>query len=58
MYHEWNIKKSLLLLYHHTYCDPETEFESEDKKLINSISETIYDDIHEVVEILTNRKNK
>jgi len=49
------IKKSLLLLYHHTYCDPENDFESEDKKLINSITETMFEDIQEAVETLTNR---
>ena len=51
----WNIKKSLLLLYHHVYCDPEQDRDDEEKRLINKITESMIKDVADITHLLTNR---
>lgn len=52
------MKKSLLLLYHHVYCDPEVDRDDEEMRLINQITESMKADIKEICLLLTNSKGK
>ena len=53
---QWQIKKSLLKLYHHVYCDPDIDRDDHEMKQINIITERMAKDIKYITLMLTTRR--